>query len=85
MRRDGVPRHVYVVDGNTAIDAYGPHPLHLARAGVADFQQVSPQELLAELAAVPNGETLVAMIQLPELREPASRTASFIIETCRVE
>lgn len=82
-RHGGAPRHAYVVDGSTAVDAFGQRPVESARAGADEIGVVSPENLLDELARLPNGPELVALIGRQELHDAAVRTARFIIETVR--
>jgi hypothetical protein len=52
--RGGLPVHGYVVDGESAIDAFGRRNLNDARAGADEIRQVSAAELRNDLAATVN-------------------------------
>ena len=47
------PKHAVVVDGATTLDAFGRRLLRHARAGFDEWRDVTPDGLLALLAALP--------------------------------
>lgn len=78
--RDVLPRHAYVVEGDTALDAWGRRPLRFARAGTERSEAVTRYELLTRLRETPEGDRLVAEVERPELREAADRAAELLLE-----
>jgi hypothetical protein len=79
--RGGMPRHCYVLDDETALDAMGRRLLRYARAGSERTQRLDEaQELLAILYALePIGTKLVEETERPEVKACAERAAAYIL------
>jgi hypothetical protein len=85
--RDGLPRHAYVVSGDSALDAWGRRELRHARAGSDEIKRVSAAGLIKELhrrrvREMFQGTSLdVAVVGRREWRKKAARTAALLLET----
>jgi hypothetical protein len=77
--RDGLPRHAYVVIGDSALDAWGRRELRHARAGSHELKRVSPAGLIKELRRVRGtfqGTSLDAAVVGPPPRDRCFRGRS---------
>lgn len=74
------PKHAVVVDGATTLDAFGRRLLRHARAGFDEWRDVTPDGLLALLAALPDGDKLMEFIAAADVQLAAESAARFIMD-----